>query len=58
MTYHVDYTMAVGGVRTLTCLEGQEVAIQKIKDVLRGGEAVHAVMRDDQGIVIWSGKHA
>jgi hypothetical protein len=50
--------MAAGDIQTLACMEGQEVTIQKIKDVLRGGEAVHATMRNASGIVIWSSKHA
>jgi hypothetical protein len=57
MTYQVEYTMAAGGVRTLACHEGQEVAIQQIKDVLREGAAIHATMRDASGVSIWSGKH-
>jgi len=58
MTYQVEYTMAVGDPRTLSFQDGQEATIQRIKDVLRRGEAVHAVMRDSAGVIVWSGKHA
>lgn len=58
MKYQVEYEMLAGGNVTVVSSEGQEVAIQDIKDVLREGDAVHAVMRDGRGVIVWSGRHA
>jgi len=49
---------AIARTRTVTVAQGQEVAIQQVKDVLRAGAAIHAVMRDAEGVAIWSGRDA
>ena len=58
MKYQVEFEMLAGGTRTVTVAQGQEVAIQQVKDVLRAGAAIHAVMRDAEGVAIWSGRDA
>ena len=58
MTYQVEFEMLVGGPRTVVVVEGQEVAIQRVKDTLRHGAAVHATVRNTAGVTVWSGRHA
>ncbi|HEV2533131.1 hypothetical protein [Phenylobacterium sp.] len=58
MTYQVEFEMLVGASRTVAVVEGQEVTIQRVKDTLRQGAAVHATVRTAAGVTVWSGKHA
>ena len=58
MTYQVEFEMLVGDRRTVAFVEGQEVTIQRVKDTLRHGDAVHATVRTTAGVTVWSGKHA
>lgn len=58
MTYQVEFLMAVGIPRIVAISEGQEVAIQQVKDTLRHGHAVYATIRNAAGETIWAGKHA
>jgi len=58
MKYQVEYKMLAGGSQNVSITQGQEVAIQQIKDELGRGVAVHATMRDENGVTIWSGIHA
>jgi hypothetical protein len=57
MKYQVQYTLVAGGTRIATIIQGQEVAIQDVKDELQRGIAVHATMTDEQGVAVWSGVH-
>jgi len=58
MSYKIEYQMLAGDVRTVVSVQGQEVAIQDIKDLLRGGTALHATMRNAHGVVVWAGVHS
>jgi hypothetical protein len=57
MTYQVEYRLLAGGTRIATITQGQEVAIQDIKDELQRGIAVHATLKDERGVAVWSGIH-
>jgi regulator of extracellular matrix RemA (YlzA/DUF370 family) len=58
MTYQVEFEMLVGEPRMVAVVEGQEVTIQRVKDTLRRGDAIHATVRNTAGVTVWSGKHA
>jgi hypothetical protein len=55
MIYQVVFKMGDGGTKSFAVAEGQEVAIQQVKDYLTHPDALSATVRDRSGAVIWSG---